>query len=316
MKTNTTSKLTATILAGITLMGVLSLASCDTGKNDDDSTMTTLGILALSSKPVTINFGATTDGASWDCSSSSLKLNGDSITPTDLRFYVSGISLIGSDGTTLYPVTLDNDAKWQTSSVALLDMQTSSCDSADEANETRTVVQGTIPALAPDTFSGIQFSLGVPEASNHQYVSDSATPSPMNIQSMNWNWTIGYKFLKFEYTDTSSRKWHLGSLSCEGTINYAEDGTTAISYDYECSKDYYPTVSLTSTSGYTPSSNTVTLQLDKLISGFQKTEPSCMPIGNGPSGTPKTDCEPWLRNLGLDPSAGTISGTQTAFTLQ
>ena len=60
------------------------------------------------------------------------------VTPSDLRFFVSDVMLLGADGTAV-PVTLEQDGIWQYKSLALIDLEdgTGGCRNGNTAMHSR-----------------------------------------------------------------------------------------------------------------------------------------------------------------------------------
>lgn len=114
------------------------------------------------------------------------------IAVTDFRLYVSNVSLMNEAGDRI-PVTLEQDGMWQYENVALLDFEDRSGNCANGTPQIRTEVVGTVPA---GTYTGVEFTLGVPFNLNHNDA--TLAPSPLNLTSMWWNWQGGYKFVRID----------------------------------------------------------------------------------------------------------------------
>lgn len=158
---------------------------------------------ATATQAVTINFdvvnGATAVGTTG-CSSATLTL-GTLATPgqiQDLRFYVSGVSLIDGAGNYV-PLVMDANAN-QGDNVALLDFEdnTGSC-APTGTPATYTSITGKV---VPGNYVGIAFTVGVPEALNHTNVAAATTTAGLTNTAMNWSWQSGRKFTKFEFAPT------------------------------------------------------------------------------------------------------------------
>ncbi|MGM0557001.1 MAG: MbnP family copper-binding protein [Myxococcota bacterium] len=161
---------------------------------------------------VDIQFQALVDGEPFDCAASyQLGTAATEAQFTDLRFYLSEVSMVEPDGTEV-PVELIADDVWQDDQVALLDFEDGSgaCDNGNA--DINTVVKGRVPA---GDYTGLRFTLGVPFEANHQNA--AAAGSPLNITSMFWNWQGGYKFLRVDGRAAGSAGFrvHLGSTACE-----------------------------------------------------------------------------------------------------
>jgi hypothetical protein len=149
---------------------------------------------ALADQEVTIRFAAQVNGAPFACGQSYPGLGSTKVTatPTDFRFYVHDVHLLRADGTAV-PVRLA-ETPWQRDGVALLDFENGQGPCAQGGNApTNEALRGTV---APGSYTGIRFTLGVPERHNHQDA--TVAPSPFNLTAMFWNWQNGYKFLKVD----------------------------------------------------------------------------------------------------------------------
>ncbi|MEO1211393.1 MAG: MbnP family copper-binding protein [Cyanobacteria bacterium J06638_20] len=117
---------------------------------------------------------------------------GSTVAVTDFRLYVSDVQLINEAGDRV-PVLLQQDGVWQYENVALLDFEDRSGTCTNGTSETRTEVVGTVPT---GTYTGVEFTLGVPFELNHNDA--TLAPSPLNLTAMWWNWQGGYKFVRID----------------------------------------------------------------------------------------------------------------------
>lgn len=114
------------------------------------------------------------------------------ITPVDLRFYVSNIRLLTDEGEQV-PAVIDDVGDLQGGGVALLDFNDGSGACSSNDSTTNTSVRITVPA---GNYSGVAFSTSVPLELNHR---DPVTLSaPLQAGDMGWGWTAGFKFIKLE----------------------------------------------------------------------------------------------------------------------
>lgn len=140
----------------------------------------------------------------------------------DLRFYVSDIKLVTAAGQAV-PVTL-SDSEWQRDEIVLIDLEDGSGDCAGAGSAAlNTRISGSVPK---GSYTGLQFSVGLPSALNH---SDYATAAaPLDVQALAWSWQAGRKFLQVEVKPqggvsrpppsaaSDTFYVHLGSTGCEG----------------------------------------------------------------------------------------------------
>jgi uncharacterized repeat protein (TIGR04052 family) len=168
----------------------------------------TLQACGPADQPVSLAFTAVAHGKPISCTAGP-----DGMTLGDLRLYVSEIALVTADGRTV-PVKIDTAAPWQDPGVALIDLEDGSgaCDTGSPA--THAALTGHVAA---DTYTGLQFVLGVPFARNH--ADPALAPSPLDQTAMHWHWQAGYKFLRAALRRGDDLTWlHLGSTGCEGHI--------------------------------------------------------------------------------------------------
>ena len=105
---------------------------------------------------------------------------------------------------------LNNDAKWQNGSVALVDFEDGTGSCANGNADVNTAVQGMV---AHGDYTGVRLVLGAPFDNNH---GDAATAeSPLNVTTMFWSWQSGYKFLRVDgKADNGGFRVNLGSTGC------------------------------------------------------------------------------------------------------
>ncbi|MFA5172777.1 MAG: MbnP family copper-binding protein, partial [Sulfuriferula sp.] len=135
----------------------------------------------------------------------------------DLRFYVSGVALIDAAGN-YAPVVMTENAS-QGGNVALLDFEDGTNTCVGGTAGTYTAVTGKV---APGSYVGIAFTVGVPGKLNHSNIADVATPLPLQNSALNWSWQSGRKFTKIEFTANPvaptagvTTMVHLGATGCK-----------------------------------------------------------------------------------------------------
>lgn len=114
------------------------------------------------------------------------------ITPSDFRFYVSGVELIDKRGKSV-PVKLDQDGIWQYKDIALLDFEDGQGPCRNGNPGLHTAVTGSVPK---GNYRGVRFTLGIPFELNHG--DPTIAPAPLSFTSMFWVWQTGYKFVKID----------------------------------------------------------------------------------------------------------------------
>lgn len=248
------------------------------------------------------------------------------ISPRDFRFYVSNVHLINTQGQAV-PLSLEQDGKWQTQNVALLDFE-DKVGGCDGTAETRFEIKGTVPA---GSYKGLKFELGVPFELNHQDV--NMAPSPLNLTSLFWVWRWGYKFARFDLISTGQPTgWflHLGSTGCTGptptasasaempvkhdmaAAPTANGGTEMLSPPTSCAQPNRASVSLPA---FEAQKNTIVADLGRLLADSNLDQNQAdSPVGCM-SGADDGDCAGIFKNVGL-PFGNHPAGQQTFFSLR
>jgi len=240
---------------------------------------------------VTLNFAAVVGTQPLDCESTySDAIAGTRFALKDLRFYVSEISLIDAAGN-LHAMTLEEDNAWQGDGVALLDFEdgTGSCSNATP--DTRTSITGSVAA---GEYTGIVFTIGVPEALNH--VNPVEQTGPLANVALHWSWMMGYKHFQLEgsLNESGLVLLHLGSKGCSGNPPS----------DFACSISNRPRVELV---GANPLSTPVVLDLAALLADSTPVDDEVFCMAEQSSA-----CEELLGTLGLDMASGDpISDSET-----
>ncbi|WP_405282396.1 MbnP family copper-binding protein [Gaopeijia maritima] len=182
---------------------------------------------------VTLDFAAVVDEAAFSCGNSydNVGTSNTTITPVDFRFYVHDVELIAADGSSV-ELELTQDGTWQRDNVVLLDFENGSGPCVNGTAAMNTTVRGTAPDA---TYTGVRFTLGVPEELNH--ADQTTAAAPLDLTSLFWSWNGGYKFLRIDHTsDAQPEGWfvHLGSTGCTPTGDPTVPATS-------CSNEHRPT---------------------------------------------------------------------------
>jgi len=164
-------------------------------------------------RSVEIQFEARVGDAPFQCGLTydGVGLHSSTISPRDLRMYVSGFSLVLADGSS-HPLELEQDGLWQHQDLVLLDFEDGTGDCRNGNPQTRDVVRGLLPE---GEIRGVRFTFGVPWELNH--INQATAPSPLSLTSMFWSWNVGYKFLRTELgSDELPQGFHvhIGSMAC------------------------------------------------------------------------------------------------------
>ncbi len=156
--------------------------------------------------PIEIDFTATWNGTPISCQSESMRLS-------DLRFYVSDLTIIDTEGVR-NPLTVFDAAPWQQDGVAMLDLE----DGEGGCENGTALMQSSIKGeSAAASAAGLEMTIGVPFELNH--ANPLTARAPLDDSAMHWHWRSGYKFLRAGVENNSDGFWlHLGSTGCEGTV--------------------------------------------------------------------------------------------------
>ena len=248
---------------------------------------------------VTIQFAALVNGTTFTCGTSypNVGTSDTEITPTDFRFYVSGVELLTASGGS-EPLELEQDGLWQRENLALLDFENGATSCVNGTTATNTTVRGTVPA---GDYTGLRFTLGVPESMNHQDASTAA--APQDLTALWWNWNGGYKFMRVDHTsNAASGGWnvHLGSTGCTPSGDPSVPATS-------CTNGHRPTITF----------NVFDWETNEVVADYGVLlEDSDVSVSVGPRGCMAfpgdADCPELMNNLGLD-YEGSISTGQKFF---
>jgi uncharacterized repeat protein (TIGR04052 family) len=182
-------------------------------------------------EPVEIRLEARVGDAPFACGTeyAAVGADGATATPTDFRFFVHDVRLVGADGRET-PLELVDDGQWQGRGVALLDFEdaTGGCDTGFTTPEVNTTLRGRAPR---GTYTGVRLRVGVPAELNH--ADPTAMPAPLNTTQLTWTWNFGYIFLaataKVMGETPFDQGVHLGSRGCAGD---AKDGGETVACQY------------------------------------------------------------------------------------
>lgn len=346
------------IAAAMAVFSVAAISSCNllNKKSDDNTGTLAMAALALNqSNTITgaVSFEALASGNAVSCSTppgtgvtiANALNNGTggayNIVVQDLRFYISNIKLIDASDNLVDVSLAANNFQDPATGVVLLDFEDKTGACTNGTTETHTSIQMNYPA---GNYKGIQFDIGIPDASNRLYYAGSpaaGTPGVYSYSGMYWTWAGAYKFTKLEFKNTGSTNngyvsvLHLGSsgnavtnMSCDD-VTLTATATTAVADNVHpavpnsCIYMNRSTIRLTGTS-FDPVTNKVALDLASLFSGTNtvfasSAMMSCMSGRTNVSSTSsnlKTPCTDLFANLGVSSTTGGSTGSQIAFSLK
>ena len=285
----------------ILLLGAAILSGCAKKKDNNDQLLL---LAAAMPAPVAVNFSVSAGASDVTCSSVLASVAGSNdFKINDLRFYISDVKLISAAGE--HPVALTQN-QWQYKNVALLDFEnaTGNCNGSTETNFQ---ISGTAPK---GTYTGIEFSLGVPYELNHLDVSSSATPAPLNISGMFWTWLTGYKFMKIDFTTAGGTgNLHIGSMGCTSASGSTTEAPTS-----ECKFKNRARIRLEK-QGLDLARDKVNLDVQKLLQNVTYTS-NVYKCHSMKMGQDTTDCPKIFPQVGIDFATGDNTGSQTAFSIR
>jgi uncharacterized repeat protein (TIGR04052 family) len=237
----------------------------------------------------------------------------------DFRFYVSDIRLIKTDGEEV-DVEIIERAPFQASTVALLDFEDASGACATSGSEeTNTSLLVSAPA---GDYRGIRFSTSVPEELNHE--DPLKNPGPLQVTAMQWNWLLGYKFMRAEMKPMShgnmggmggmgengagaggerpthmamDSQFHMGSLGCQSDEDAADP-------TFSCKKENRNDIYLEE---FHPGEQAIEADVRAI---FEDTDFEKM---NHCHGAPNDVCIGNYRSVGVDYESGELLESQSVF---
>ena len=150
----------------------------------------------------------------------SISCSDDDIALTDLRFFVSEVALVDTEGRS-HAVTLDEQYLWQQTDLALVDLEDGKGACQNGSRDVYSYLVGSVP---PGIYRGLRFELGVPFERNH--ANPVTAGPPLDVAAMHWHWRSGYKFMRAGIRSPTDSFWiHLGSAGCQGTTRNITDCT-------------------------------------------------------------------------------------------
>ena len=221
--------------------------------------------------PVNLKFVANYEGHRIVCTD-------DNVSLLDLRFYVSDIALIDSNGSS-HDVPLLRDERWQTKDVALIDLEDGQGTCSNGTKGTHSTIKGTV---VDGDYVGLSFTVGVPFVLNHE--NPLLAQAPLNDAAMHWHWRSGYKFLRAGISTSSDGFFvHLGSAGCEGTVQ-------------NISRCRFPNRVSVVLPNFRSDSQNISVDLSAVIDGVNLTDNRKSDCSSGPS---DDDCLSVFEALGL-----------------
>jgi uncharacterized repeat protein (TIGR04052 family) len=239
-------------------------------------------------QPVNIPFVATWQGEPIDCTSSDSAL-------TDLRFYVSNVQLVDSEGHS-HDVRLATEMDWQNDAVAYIDLEDGqgACQ-----NGTAEAFDHVLGVAGAREYRGLRFTVGVPFRLNH--ANPLTAKPPLDDPDMHWHWRSGYKFLRAGVRTANDGFWiHTGSAGCAGTVG----NITGCRFPNRI-EVFLP--------GFKVGEDAVSIDLTALLTGVDLDDAIRSDCSSGP---PETACVAPFAALGIDFVTGEQTGAQRVFSVR
>ena len=167
------------------VLGLLACGGPGPSPTGGDGHSAATSITDTATVPVDLAFRATAAGADAVCGGT-YDLTSGQVTLSDLRFYVSRVALVDTDGNEV-PVRLQDDGAWQRDGVALMDFEDASATCESGTASEHTSLQVWAP---PGEWDGLAFDLGLPFDQDHGDV--GLSQPPLNVAGMFWSWQDGY----------------------------------------------------------------------------------------------------------------------------
>jgi uncharacterized repeat protein (TIGR04052 family) len=196
--------------------------------------------------------------------------------------------------------------------VALLDFENGTAGCANGNAEMNDMITGTAPA---GTYTGIEFSNGVPNTLNH--ADPSTAPAPLQAGGMTWGWLYGYKFVKIELASTTPAVgdggvagiglFHLGSVKCDNSVgdggmpNFDQPPTVACAF---------PNRTQVRLTGYQPGSSVIAVDAAQL---FVLTD---LALDSECHSDDPGTCAPMFAGVGLKFDDGSVLPSQSVYRLE
>jgi len=238
--------------------------------------------------PVNIPFVATWQGQPIGCDSPDIALS-------DLRFYVSNVQLVDTEGQS-HDVRLATEMAWQNDAVAYIDLETGTGTCQNGTGGLSTYVLGV--AKARD-YRGLRFTIGVPFRINHE--NPLTAKPPLDDPDMHWHWRSGYKFLRAGVRTAEDGFWmHAGSAGCEGTVG----NITGCKFPNRIEVDL---------PDFVIDEDAVSIDLAALVAGTDLDDGIRTDCSSGP---PEESCIAPFAALGIDFKTGEQTSAQGVFSSQ
>lgn len=219
-----------------------------------------------------------------------------------MAFYLSEVKLVTSSGKKI-PVTLDDNRTNQEEGVALVDFRnlTGACSGGSRLPEN--LVLGSYEHPEGTTYTGLEFTLGLPPAVNHSDPFNNPNGILSKSVDMHWNWLGGFRYLRFDIAPDggvinaaggSASRWnvHLGATVCDN----GGEANTVPPTSGSCTNHNLSAIKLI---GFDPEASKVGVDIAALFAGSDITQDSANPVGCM-SGVADPECDEIFARLGLD----------------
>lgn len=272
-------------------------APADKPANKDSNNKDT----APESLKVSIRFQAKLGKSDFACSHKipSQGTANTTVTPRDFRLFVHALELIKDDGSKV-PVKLNVREPWQSESLALLDFEDKTGRCTDGTEGTNTAVTGTV---APGSYKGLRFIVGVPEDLDHKDQAGAAEPLK-SAAGLGPQGSTGFRFAKVALQQLAADAKAVGTGLFD--LGSAECAAAMGSGDVKCDKANRSAVELPA---FDIEKNSVVIDAATLFSTLDLSQT------NDCHSTEKV-CAPMFGALGVDFATGQPKAGQTLFRVE
>lgn len=242
-----------------------------------------------------------------------------SLQPSDLRFYVSNLLLLGESGEVIESVLDTNDFQYRdtTGEVALVDLTDTSAGAC--AGTGLSFPEGT--ARMHDAITGkthlaevhqVRFDVGLSQPLMKAVLAQhTAEDAPSPLREMHWSWAYAYRHFVFNFSLTDGGVVgegyiHVGSTDCGG------DGVRGLTDRATCGHVNTPQVALTEL--HLPAGS-IAVDVEPLLEGLDfrvtqtATSTDMVPGVACHSGADQPDCAQVFGRLGVDMATGSAQAS-------
>lgn len=285
-----------------TPMAIVAVALGLTACSDNDPNLVT--------RDVAIDFAAKVNGADFVCGQTYTGVGSGphNFRVNDFRLFIHEAHIHDDASGETYHIELTQDGVWQQDELALLDFENGSIGGCSGTDETNTSLRGEVTLLdnVDMTNTEVCFEVGVPASMNH--LDPTTAASPLNDNTMQWNWLAGYKYMRIDGSGdpggaNTGFNIHLGAQGCSnGGVGTGAPPTSActVANTFEVCVD-----------GFNTSTSRVAIDVGSVLAGSNVSVNTAGTAAGCMSFIGDEDCVEVMPRLGLDYSYGGATGTSS-----